>query len=186
MKNTLAKNIRGNRRGFTFVEVGVAMFILSVVALAGAAYYANARMGEFNEWHEQSALYLAEREVEAWQAGGYIAQTQWDSTQGGAGNFLPFGYKHNATPGPIENGWIVADKAKYVTSAGKQYIVKAELLGVPTVGVDFKTSDPWDPNSTGTPFYYNYRSIIIHVAWGGDDTYAGAEKVLKIETRLAE
>jgi Tfp pilus assembly protein PilV len=173
-------------KGFSLVEVGMAMFILSVVALAGVAYYANARMGEYNEWHEQSALYLSEREVEAWHGGGYIAQTDWNGTEAGSGSYLPFGYSHTDSPTtPLHNGWTVAQRTKFVNSGGVDYFVRAQLLGTPSSGIDYKSSDTWDPNSTGTPFTYSYRRILVHIKWGGS-TFANATKLLTVETRIAE
>lgn len=173
---------RNSQKGFTLVEVGMAMFVLTVVALAGITYYSHARMGEYKQWHEQSALYLAEREVESWHGGGYIAQTGWNNTQAGAANFLPYGYAH----GVADSGWTASTRQKDVTSANIKYIIKARLLGTPTGSTDFKSSDNWDPYSNGG-FSYNYRQIEVHIAWGGSTwSTASAANLLKVETRLAE
>ncbi|MDC1142814.1 prepilin-type N-terminal cleavage/methylation domain-containing protein [Planctomycetota bacterium] len=185
----MANRIRTARKrdsGFTLVEVGVAMFILSVVALAGIAYYGNARIGEYNQWHEQGALYLSEREVESWQGGGYVGQAGWGAGQGGSASYLPYGYAHQATaPTGVYNGWTVASSTKNVTSGGMQYFVRAQLLGTPTSGTDYRASSTWDPNGTGTPFTYYYRRVVVHIKWGGSD-FASASNLLSVETRIAE
>ncbi|MBX3458809.1 MAG: hypothetical protein KF696_02450 [Planctomycetes bacterium] len=165
----------------SLVELGVATFIVTVVALAGVAYYANARSQEIREWHEQNALFMAEREVESWRGPGYNALAGWTTGDAGAGNFLPYGYSF-ISPDPE---WNQGGRFKPVTLDGFNYRIRARLLYNDPVGAavnDFRVHEVWD-NGTGDVDYW-YRQIVIVVQWGDFSSAAGTLEMQQ-ETRVA-
>lgn len=172
---------RRGRRGFTLVEVGIAVFIVTVVSLAGAAYYISARVKEITEWQEQNALFLAEREVENWQAEGYTALAGFQAADVGPTNYLPYGYRF----GSADASWNQADKYKPVTLDGFNYRVRAMLLWSNSTGSpanDHFTQDVWN-NGVGNINVY-YRRVRIVMQWG---TFVGtgADNSMQLETRIA-
>src|SRR5262245_27373949 len=118
------RNLRSGNRGFSLIEIGIAVFIVAVVSLAGAAYYVSARVKEIKEWQEQNALFLAEREVENWQAEGYTALAGFVAADVGPTNYLPYGYRFGAA----DPNWNQASRFKPVTLDGFDYRVRAQLL----------------------------------------------------------
>lgn len=165
---------RLGRRGFTLVEVGVATFIVVVVALAGFAYYATARMTEINEWHEQNALFLAEREIESWRAPGYTGAVGYTSTDVGSTNFVPYGYRY-ASP---DSSWIAAQRYKPVTLDGFNYRVRARIL------YNANTTNNYYVETTSGGLTYRYRSIQTVIQWG-NFSGTGSDYALTQETRIA-
>lgn len=173
---------RAAKRGFTLVEAAVATIVVVVISLAGAAYYANARIGEINEWHEQNALYLAEREVEAWAAAGYNGLNGFEQ-QHVHPNFLPYGYNF-ASP---DGAWNQTGRYKDVTLNDFPYRIRARLFHnsfLPTSGTatDFFTEQSWN-NGTGT-VNYRYRQIAVYVQWGNRSTPESGQRLVQ-ETRIA-
>ncbi|MCB9894779.1 MAG: prepilin-type N-terminal cleavage/methylation domain-containing protein [Planctomycetes bacterium] len=164
---------RNSRRGFTLVEVGVSIFIITVVALAGFAYYASARVSEINEWHDQNALFMCEREVESWHSNGYTALTGFGSADCGSAVYLPYGYRF-ANP---DGAWNVAGRYKDVTLNGFTYRIRAQNLYNANTGNDYYVQANW----SGIDYYY--RQINVVVQWGnlsGTPTYQ-----MNQETRMA-
>lgn len=172
------RNIRSSRRGFTLVEVGVATFIITVVAMAGFAYYSTARVAEIREWHEQNALFMVEREVEAWQANGYTAMAGFGAADCGPANYLPYGYRFG-TPDP---DWNVANRSKDVVLDGVTYRIRAQNLYNANTGNDYYRQEIWA--SPGGPITYYYRRLNIIVQWGG---LSGTTSIwsTNAETRMA-
>lgn len=173
---------RPAKRGFTLVEAAIATIVVVIISLAGAAYYASARVGEINEWHEQNALYLAEREVEAWAAAGYNGLNGFELADVHP-NYLPYGYSF-ANPDPA---WNDAGRYKDVTLNGFQYRIRARLLHnsfLPTSGpgTDYFTELAWN-NGTGQ-VNYRYRQIVVEVQWGNRSSATSGKRLVQ-ETRVA-
>jgi prepilin-type N-terminal cleavage/methylation domain-containing protein len=145
------------RRGFTLVEVGVAIFIVTVVALAGFAYYGTARVTEINEWHEQNALFNCEREVEAWQENGYSGIAGFTAADCGPANYLPYGYRF----GVPDAAWNQAGRYKEVILDGFTYRIRAQNIFTANVGDDYYVAANW----AGIDYYY--REVVVTAQWGG-------------------
>ena len=109
----------------------MAVFIVTVVALAGFAYYASARVAEITEWHEQNALFMCEREIESWHSGGYTALAGFTASDCG-NNYLPYGYDYSS-PDPA---WNQAGRYKDVTLDGIIYRSRAPNYYNPNTGND--------------------------------------------------
>lgn len=168
---------RHSRRGFTIVEVAIAIIIVTVVSLAGVGYYAAARVGEIQEWHEGNALFVAEREIESWQANGYPALSGFDKSVVGDGNWLPYGYRFQL-PDP---GWNTTGAYKDITLEGFTYRVRARSVvneGNPD-GTDYWWVDPTDPIGA------QFRRIQVYVTWGGNLNATSGGNVLIQETRMS-
>lgn len=165
---------RASRRGFSLVEAGVAIFIVTIVALAGFAYYSTARVSEINEWHEQNALFMCEREVEAWHANGYTALAGYTAADSGATNFMPYGYSYSS-PDP---DWNQAGRYKDVDLDGFTYRIRAHNLYNANTGNDYYVQTTWG----GITYYY--RQIDVVVQWGG---LSGTSSTfdMNLETRMA-
>lgn len=164
-----------SRRGFTLVEVGVAIFIVTVVALAGFAYYGTARVTEINEWHEQNALFNCEREVESWQESGYAGLSGFTGGDSGPGNFLPYGYRF----GTIDPAWDSTGRFKPVVLDGFTYRVRAQnIYTASTGGNDYYVETVWSGVT------YRYRELVITTQWGG---FSGTTSVFQMQqtTRMA-
>lgn len=173
--------LRSRRRGMSLVEVGVATIIVTIVSLAGLAYYSNARMQEINTWHDQNGLFLAEREAESWRAPEYNGLAGWTAGDAGPGNFLPFGYAF-ATP-DVE--WNQAGRFKPVALDNFNYRVRARLLYNDPIGAavnDFRVHTTWN-NGTGNVDYY-YRQVVIVIQWG-EFVGTGSTYDMQQETRIA-
>lgn len=173
---------RHSKRGFTLMEAAVATIIVVIVSLAGGAYYSSARVGEINEWHEQNALYLSEREVEAWAAAGYNGCNGFVQADVHP-NYLPYGYSF-ASP---DASWNTTGRFKDVTLDGFTYRIRAKLLHntfLPTAGpgTDYFTLDSFN-NGTGI-VEYRYRQIVIEVQWGDRSTATSGKRIVQ-ETRIA-
>lgn len=166
--------LRSHRRGFTLVEVGVSIFIITVVALAGFAYYSSARVTEIQEWHSQNALFMVEREVEAWHANGYTALAGFGAADCGSANYLPYGYRFG-TPDPA---WNVGGRYKDVVLDGVTYRIRAQNLFNANTGNDYYVQATW----SGITYYYRQLNIVVQ--WGSlsgtSSTYA-----TNLETRMA-
>lgn len=175
------RSLRHGRRGFTLVEVGIAVFIVTIVSLAGAAYYISARVSEINEWHEQNALFLAEREIENWQASGYTGMAGFLAADTGYTNYLPYGYRYGAA----DAAWNQTGRYKPVALDGMNYRVRAQLLFTSSTGSpanDFFTADS-AATGTGTVNFF-YRQVRVSVQWGIFSGFT-ATKELQLETRMA-
>ncbi|MEZ5992523.1 MAG: prepilin-type N-terminal cleavage/methylation domain-containing protein [Planctomycetota bacterium] len=164
---------RASRAGFTLVEVGVAIFIVTIVALAGFAYYGTARMSEINEWHNQNALFQCEREVESWHAAGYTGLAGFTAAQSGS-NYLPYGYSYSSP----DSAWNQANRYKDVTLDGFTYRVRAQNQYNANSGDDYYVQASW----SGITYYY--RQINIVVQWG-DLTATSSAFEMNLETRMA-
>ncbi|MCA8919543.1 MAG: hypothetical protein KDB32_10730 [Planctomycetes bacterium] len=164
---------RASRKGFTLVEAGVAVFIVTLVALAGFAYYSTARVGEINEWHEQNALFMCEREIEAWHAAGYTGLAGFTAGQSGS-NYLPYGYSYSSP----DAAWNQAGRYKDVTLDGFTYRIRANNQYNANVGDDYFVQTSW----SGITYYY--RQINVVVQWGGL-TASGSTFDMNLETRMA-
>lgn len=178
---TYRSSVRSRKRGFTLVEVGIATFIVTVISMAGAAYYISARVKEITEWQEQNALFLAEREVENWQSEGYTALAGFVDADCGPSNFLPYGYRF----GSADAAWNQASRYKPVTLDGFDYRVRAQLLFTNTTGSpanDHFVLDVFN-NGTGDINVY-YRRVRVVMQWG-NFVGTGADNVLYQETRMA-
>jgi prepilin-type N-terminal cleavage/methylation domain-containing protein len=167
---------------FTLVEVLVAMFIILIIALVGGAYYSNARVAEITEWHEANALFLCEREVEAWNSAGYGGFTGFRLTDVGENSFLPWGYSF-LNPDPE---WDRTGRFKPLLLDGFSYRIRAQLLytdfaGDPTPE-DFFVEDSWF-NGTGD-ITYRYRQLRVIVQWGAFSG-TGSTWNMRQETRIA-
>lgn len=172
--------LRQGRKGFTLVEVGIAVFIVTVVSLAGAAYYISSRVKEITEWQEQNALFLAEREVENWQSEGYTALAGFQAAQV-APNLLPYGYRF----GSADAAWNQVDRYKPVTLDGFNYRVRAMLVWTNSTGSpanDHFVQEVYN-NGVGDINVY-YRRVRVIMQWG---TFigAGADNEMIQETRMA-
>lgn len=172
---------RSGRKGFTLMEVGIAVFIVAVVSMAGAAYYISSRVKEIQEWQEQNALFLAEREVENWQSEGYTALAGFVAADVGPTNYLPYGYRF----GSPNAQWNQAGRYKPVTLDGFDYRVRAQLLFTNSTGSpanDFFVQDVWN-NGVGDINVY-YRRVRVVMQWGG---FSGTTAVNEMhqETRMA-
>lgn len=175
------RTLRSAKAGFTLVEVGIATFIVAVVALAGAAYYTGARVKEITEWQEQNALFLAEREVENWQSEGYTALAGFQAAEVGPSNLLPYGYRF----GSADASWNQVDRYKPVTLDGFNYRVRAMLLWTNSTGSpanDHFTQDVWN-NGVGNIDVY-YRRVRVIMQWGAF-VGATASSEMFLETRMA-
>lgn len=179
---------RKRRRGFTLVEVGVATIIIVIVAMAGFAYYSSARVQEIKEWHEQNALYLAEREIEAWHNEGYtgfVGFTAADSTTSsdGSGNWLPYGYSFD-TPDPE---WNATGRYKDVELNGYPYRVRAQNIyneGVPSSApTNCYWHETWN-NGAGDVDYF-YRRVRVVIQWGEQQANNSAANEIAVETRIS-
>lgn len=173
---------RASRRGFTLVEVAIAIFIVAIVSLAGAAYYANARIGEIREWQEANALYLCEREIEAWQASGYTGLAGF---QAGAADpaYLPYGYRF----GVADPAWNQGTRSKPITLDGYPYRIKAMMLFTNSTGNpanDFFTQATYY-SANGGAINVQYRRIRVFAQWGTLFNDTQAEQNLILETRMA-
>lgn len=163
---------RTSRKGFSLVEVAVASFIITVVSLSGFAYYSTARVSEINEWHEQNALFLSEREVEAWQDNGYTGLAGFGSTDV-APNYLPYGYRF----GDPDAAWDQTNRRKVVVLDGFTYHVRARNVWTDSSTNDYYVEDTW------SGIDYRYRRIELHMEWA---FLAGVpQKSLILETRMA-
>lgn len=171
---TRSHGLRTGKRGFTLVEVGIAVILVSIISFAGFAYYSAARMTEINEWHEQNALFLAEREIEAWRAPGYTGTVGYTSSDVGAANFMPWGYRYT-TPDP---NWNTGLRFKPVTLDGFNYRVRAQLL------FNANTTDNYYIEQTVGGLTYRYRSIRTVIQWGNFSGF-GSDYALNQETRIA-
>lgn len=171
MRHKMLRSAR--RRGFTLVEVGVAIFIVTVVALAGFAYYGTARVTEINEWHEQNALFNCEREVEAWQEEGYPALAGFGPGEVSP-NYLPYGYRFGAA----DASWNQAGRYKQVTLDGFTYRMRAQNNFTASATNDYYVQDTW----SGITYYY--RELVITAQWG---TFTGftADFDMQQTTRMA-
>lgn len=167
-----SRMIRTSRRGFSIIEVAIASFIITVVSLAGFAYYATARVGEINEWHEQNALFLSEREVESWQNNGYTGLAGFNSGQV-APNFLPYGYRFGAP----DAAWDQTNRRKVVVLDGFTYHVRARNLWSHNATNDYYVEETWSGIS------YRYRRVEIHIQWAF--TGGSPQEELILETRMA-
>ncbi len=170
----ISKAHRSGRRGFTLVEVGVSILLVVIIALAGFAYYSTARMTEINEWHEQNALFLAEREIEAWRAPGYTGCVGYTSADVGAGNFVPYGYRYAAP----DSAWIAAQRYKPVTLDGFSYRIRARIL------YNANTTNNYYIENTVGGLTYRYRSVQTVIQWG---IFSGTSSDFSLsqETRIA-
>lgn len=163
-----------SRRGFTLIEVGIAAFVITLVSLAGMAYYASARMSEITEWHEQNALFLCEREVEAWHANGYTALAGFGAADCGSGNYLPYGYRF----GSPDAAWNTGGRYKPVVLDGLTYRIRAQNLYNANTGNDYYVQTSW----SGITYYYRQLNIVVQ--WGSfSGTTASYE--MNQETRMA-
>jgi Tfp pilus assembly protein PilE len=163
-----------SRRGFTLVEVGIAAFIITLVSLAGMAYYASARMSEITEWHEQNALFMCEREVEAWHANGYTALSGFSAADCGPSNYLPYGYRFGS-PDPA---WNVGNRCKDVVLDGLTYRIRAQNLFNANIGNDYYVQETW----SGITYYYRRLNVVVQ--WGSF-TGTSASFQMNQETRMA-
>jgi len=161
-------------RGFSLVEVGIAMFIIILTAIAGFSYYSAARMSEINEWHEQNALFTAEREVEAWQENGYTALAGFTGGDCGATNFLPYGYRF----GVPDAAWNQTGRFKPVDLDGFNYRVRCHCLFTANGTNDYYVQDTWN----GVTYYY--RDLQIVIQWG---EFSGTSSTWEMtqQTRMA-
>lgn len=168
------RRFRSSRRGFTLVEVGIATFIITLVALAGFAYYSTARVAEIREWHEQNALFMCEREVEAWQASGYTALAGFGAADCGSGNYLPYGYRF----GTPDAAWNVGGRYKDVVLDGVTYRIRAQNLYNANTANDYYIQASW----SGITYYY--RQLNIRVQWGNLSGMS-SDFSMNQETRMA-
>lgn len=163
-----------SRRGFTLIEVGIAAFVITLVSLAGMAYYASARMGEIREWHEQNALFLCEREVEAWHSNGYTALAGFGAADSGSSNYLPYGYRF----GSPDAAWNAGGRYKPVVLDGLTYRIRAQNLYNANTGNDYYVQETW----SGITYYYRRLNVVVQ--WGSfSGTTASYE--MNQETRMA-
>lgn len=156
------------------MEVGVAIFIVTVVALAGFAYYGSARVTEINEWHEQNALFTCEREVEAWQENGYTALGGFTAADCGSANYLPYGYRF----GTADAAWNQVGRYKEITLDGFLYRIRAQNLFTDNTGNDYYIETNW------SGIDYRYRQILITVQWG-NFVGTSSDFDMQQETRMA-
>jgi prepilin-type N-terminal cleavage/methylation domain-containing protein len=164
---------RKARSGFTLIEVAIAAIIIVIVTMAAGAYYAESRIQEIRGWQEQNALYLAEREIDLWQAQGYTALTGFNAGQVSP-NFLPYGYRF----GQADPAWNQTGGFKQVTLDGVPYRVRAMMLqNASSSTTDYYVQGVID----GIPF--RYRPIVVYVQWGNFQT-GNVRQVIQ-ETRLA-
>ena len=133
------------------------MFVITVVSLAGFAYYASARMSEINEWHDQNALFLCEREVESWHNNGYTGIAGFGAGDS-APNFLPYGYRF----GFADGAWDQTNRRKVVVLDGFTYHIRARNQWNANTTNDYYVGTTW----SGIP--YRYRSIEVRCEWGFD------------------
>lgn len=168
------RSIRTRRKGFTLVEVGVAIFIVTVVALAGFAYYASARVSEIQEWHQQNALFLVEREVEAWHANGYTALAGFGAADCGSANYLPYGYRF----GTPDAAWNVGGRYKDVVLDGVTYRIRAQNLYNANTTNDYYVQASW----SGITYYYRQLNIVVQ--WG-NLSGTSSDFSTNLETRMA-
>jgi len=171
---------RSTKQGVTLVEAMVGAVIVAVVSLGALYAYAESRISVIHEWHEQNALYLAEREVESWQGATYNGLSGWELGDVGPSNFLPFGYAFSSPDPDWGTGY------KEIPLEGFNYRARARMLfnssapsGTPT---DFWIQEDWDNGSGNVS--YRYREIQVVIQWGafsGND----ADKNLTLITRIA-
>lgn len=163
---------RSTRKGVTIIEVMVAAFIVATVSLTGAAFYGSARIGEIQEWNEQNSLYIAEKEVEAWQANEYTGLAGFQSAQVDP-NFLPYGYEF----GSPDASWNVAGRYRDQTINGFTYRIKARLAWTHNTG---SPANDYFVQQVSGGVTYRYRRLIVHVRWNN------GTRELQTETRLAQ
>ncbi|MCB9932792.1 MAG: hypothetical protein H6841_05140 [Planctomycetes bacterium] len=156
------------------IEVGVSIFIITVVALAGFAYYSSARVSEIQEWHQQNALFMCEREIEAWHANGYTGLSGFTATDCGPSNYLPYGYRFGS-PDPA---WNVAGRYKDVVLDGVTYRIRAQNLFNANTGNDYYVQANW----SGITYYYRQLNIVVQ--WGGLTATTSTFQT-NLETRMA-
>ncbi len=177
------------RRGFTLPEAIIGAFIIMVVSMAGLYAYAEARITTINEWHEQNALFLGEREIESWQGAGYTGLSGWAQNQvvdiaSPSNTFLPYGYAQ-AFPDPE---WNTTGRFKPVALNDFQYRVRAQLWysaarpEPPETPTDFFVEDTWN-NGSGD-IVSRYRLVRVHIQWGNFSGF-DSDKRLVLETRIA-
>ena len=163
-----------SRHAFSLVEVAIAMFVVAVVSLTGFAYYGTARVSEINEWHDSNALFLCEREIEAWHTNGYTGLTGF-----GPGavspNFLPYGYRFGS-PDP---DWDQVNSRKVIVLNGFTYHVRARNIWTHNTGNDYYVEENW-----GGGVIYRYRRLEIQAEWGFDAGGTPAWDMTQ-ETRMA-
>ncbi len=182
------RNFRRSRRGFTLIEVAVATIVVVITTIVGAAFYAESRIQEIKEWHEQNGLFLAEREVESWQGAGYNALAGWASTDVTSATspssnvFLPYGY---AFAFPDAN-WNQALRFKPVALDGFNYRIRAQQLythsSPSTNPDDFYVQDTWN-NGAGN-VVSRYRIVRVVVQWGTFSGFGSSDRLVQ-ETRVA-
>lgn len=168
------KRARTARRGFTLVEVGVSIFIITMVALAGFAYYSTARMTEIREWHNQNGLFLCEREVEAWHANGYTALAGFGAADCGTANYLPYGYRF----GSPDAAWNAGGRYKDVVLDGVTYRIRAQNLYNANTTNDYYVEANW----SGITYYYRQLNIVVQ--WG-NLSGTSSDFSMNQETRMA-
>ena len=179
---TPARMSRRITQGFSLVEVLVAAVIIAIVSLAAVAFYSNSRVGEIREWQEQNALFLAEKEVELWQASGYTGLAGFVAADVGPSNFLPYGYRY----GSADPLWNVGSRYKAVNGlSGTDYRIRARLLYSESTGSpanDFFVREVF--TRPGGDVNYYYRRVEVVVQWGGFSGTSSDEKTIQ-ETRMA-
>lgn len=150
------------------------MFVITVVSLAGFAYYSTARVAEIEEWHSQNALFMVEREVEAWHANGYTALAGFGAADSGTANYLPYGYRFG-TPDPA---WNVGGRYKDVVLDGVTYRIRAQNLYNANTTNDYYVQASW----SGITYYYRQLNIVVQ--WG---SLSGMSSTFSMnqETRMA-
>jgi type II secretory pathway pseudopilin PulG len=172
---TLASS-RRSRRGITLVEAMVAVVIVAIVSLAAFYAYTESRVSVIHQWHQQNALYLAEREIESWQAAGYHGQSGWAAGDVGLTNWLPHGYSfHNP-----DTAWDRNARTKTVTLEGFQYTIRARMNWNDSAESDGQVDYFMVQTADGVT--WRYREIHVHVQWAGG---GGGRQELVMVTRMA-
>ncbi|MCC6572654.1 MAG: type II secretion system protein [Planctomycetes bacterium] len=157
-----AAGLRNRRRGFSLLEVGVATFIMVIVALAGASYYYYARWAQFRNMQEQAAMNLAEIEIEKFRQAGYSGMSGYTTPSS-----LPHGYSFST---------VSQTYYYYPVVDGITYRVSASLLyNTSTSGSDYR----WETTTSGVTT--KYRRVLVKVDYG-----AGYGTSTTLEGRIGE
>ena len=150
------------RQGSSLIEVAIATVIIAIVAISAGSFYSLGRISEIREFQRENAMYVVERDIEAFHAEGYGALANYSTPA------LPYGYNADALP---------ADRVPFprtVTFDGAGYVVTAQLVfNQSTAGSDYRWQD------AGGGLTWNYRRIVVQATWGSGSLFA-------LETRIAQ